>query len=821
MDPRLRIALRLPTIVFFLLTCWFALLSYVPFAYLQFLRHQLFGWLEFFVVFHNILYWAALLLGLLSVADDLAARRPAAWSVAVIFATFGVWLLFNPMLRTLRSDRRSLIVGLSALTVPLALALIDHLAVVRRMKWDALASSSKIGRGRALQTTAAGAIYMWLTFAAIAAVRIGGFGDGRLTLVDHALALWWSFSVHLAAAAAMFLIVAVLPAAVRSPRVRYLLRMTVIAGVGAFVVARVVCPAIAFRGWLAVSVAGVLGVSGAIIWSGLALRIAVDAPQQVDSDLDIVMMRAGPPHGYWTVPIGLMLLALLGYVVIEGVSKFDWYFLLQKLIGFAMWIAVLVVVYRVDRLPDARRRRMITVAMVGAVMIVSGRILAAGTAAAGRLMLAVDHYAAYNPSLMLIDNALSMSSSELADLTTFLVGFSNVTTAQPASVDFVDSLHSSGAPRPHIFVFVIDSLRRDYLSPYNPAVHFTPAIQAFAAESLTFTRAFTRYGGTGLSEPAIWSGTMLAHKEYVIPFAPMNALEKLVTAENYHRLISVDSILRQLLTPSPAIRELDAGIQNRQYDSCRTFAEIRATLPDAIRDGRPAFVFTQPQDIHLANVALDREQRADDAYAGFYPPYAARLERLDACFGKFIQNLKDTGLYESSVVILTSDHGDSLGDEGRWGHAYTVFPEVIRVPLIVHAPKDVRGGVSAGTDIVAFTTDVTPTLYKLLGYEPRDREPLFGMTLISPDPNAVAKRRQRRYLVASSYGPVYGLVSNNGQELYIVDGVNTAEHRYEFDGTLSGRATTISESERASASSAIREQVLEIARFYSIEPNSN
>ena len=181
----------------------------------------------------------------------------------------------------------------------------------------------------------------------------------------------------------------------------------------------------------------------------------------------------------------------------------------------------------------------------------------------------------------------------------------------------------------------------------------------------------------------------------------MNALEKLVTAENYHRLISVDSILRQLLTPSPAIRELDAGIQNRQYDSCRTFDEIRAALPGVIRDGRPAFVFTQPQDIHLANVALDREQRAGDAYAGFYPPYAARLERLDACFGKFIQNLKDTGLYESSVVILTSDHGDSLGDEGRWGHAYTVFPEVIRVPLIVHAPKDVRGVDSAGTDVVA------------------------------------------------------------------------------------------------------------------------
>jgi hypothetical protein len=821
MDPRLRIALRLPTIVFFVLTCWFALLSYVPFAYLQFLRHQLFGWLEFLVVFHSILYWAALLLGLLSVADDLAARRPAAWIVAIVFAAAGVWLLVNPVLRTLTSDRRSLIVGLSALTVPLALAMIDHLAIGRQIKWDALAGSSTIGRARALQTTAAGAVFMWLTFAAIAAVRIAAFGDRRLTLFDHALALWWSFSLHLAAGGAVFLIVAAIPAAVRPPRVRYMLRMALIAAVAAFVVARVVCPAIAFRGWLAVSVAVVLGVSGAIIWSGLALRLAFDAPEQVDSDLDVVMMRAGPPHSYLTVPVSLTLLAVLAYVAVDGVSKFDWYFLLQKLIAFAMWTTVLVVIYRIHRLPDARLRRMITVVMALSVLMVSGRMLAARTAAAGRVMLAVDRYAAYDPSLMLIDNTLSMSSSELADLTTFLVGFSNVVTAQPASVDFVDTLHDGRAPRPHIFVFVVDSLRRDYLSPYNPAVHFTPAIHAFAAESLTFTRAFTRYGGTGLSEPAIWSGTMLPHKEYVTPFAPMNALEKLVTAEKYHRLISVDSILRQLLTPSPEVRELDAGIQNRQYDSCRTFAEIRTALPGVIRDGRPAFVFTQPQDIHLANVALDREQREDDAYAGFYPPYAARLERLDTCFGKFIQYLKDKDLYERSVVILTSDHGDSLGDEGRWGHAYTIFPEVIRVPLIVHAPKDMNGRDSAATDTVAFTTDVTPTLYKLLGHEPRDVEPLFGMTLIGPDANAVATRRQRRYLVASSYGPVYGLVSRNGEELYIVDGVNTAEHRYEFHDSLLGRATTISESERATADSAIREQVLEIARFYSIEPNSN
>ena len=75
---------------------------------------------------------------------------------------------------------------------------------------------------------------------------------------------------------------------------------------------------------------------------------------------------------------------------------------------------------------------------------------------------------------------------------------------------------------------LVDSLRRDYLSPYNPKVTFTPATQAFAEESVVFERAFTRYGATGLSVPALWAGGMLLHKQYIKPFAPMNALEKLL-----------------------------------------------------------------------------------------------------------------------------------------------------------------------------------------------------------------------------------------------------------------------------------------------------
>ena len=113
-------------------------------------------------------------------------------------------------------------------------------------------------------------------------------------------------------------------------------------------------------------------------------------------------------------------------------------------------------------------------------------------------------------------------------------------------------ISDSGEPRkPHIFLFVVDSLRRDYLSPYNPAVRFTPAIEEFAKDSVVFKRAFTRYGGTGLSVPAIWTGGMVLHKQYVTPFDPMNTLLKMLEADNYRRVMSMDSVVVQLMRPPP------------------------------------------------------------------------------------------------------------------------------------------------------------------------------------------------------------------------------------------------------------------------------
>src|SRR5262249_6766201 len=283
---------------------------------------------------------------------------------------------------------------------------------------------------------------------------------------------------------------------------------------------------------------------------------------------------------------------------------------------------------------------------------------------------------------------------------------------KPIDVDFVRPLAPTRASRPHIFLFVIDSLRPDYLSPYNPDVSFTPAFADFARYSFVFERAFTRYGGTGLSVPSIWAGGLVFHKEYVRPFRSINALEKLLDVNAYRRLITSDHITDDLFTPTSDQISLDRGVPEMQHTFCQTIDELERDLRSIDSATRPVFAHTRPLDLHVANVR-GASVPPGESYPGFSGAYAARVHRIDACFGGFVDFLKESRLYDSSIIVVMSDHGDSLGDELRWGHAYTLFPEVLKIPLMIHLPSSRREDLATDLARVSFTVDVTPTLYKL------------------------------------------------------------------------------------------------------------
>jgi hypothetical protein len=67
---------------------------------------------------------------------------------------------------------------------------------------------------------------------------------------------------------------------------------------------------------------------------------------------------------------------------------------------------------------------------------------------------------------------------------------------------------------------------------------------------------------------------MILHKQYVTPFAPMNALQKLLAAEQYKSFISRDTILQVMVPQWPGFEELDKGRANMDFDLCTSLEEL-------------------------------------------------------------------------------------------------------------------------------------------------------------------------------------------------------------------------------------------------------
>ena len=100
--------------------------------------------------------------------------------------------------------------------------------------------------------------------------------------------------------------------------------------------------------------------------------------------------------------------------------------------------------------------------------------------------------------------------------------------------------------------------------------------------------------------------------------------------------------------------------------------------------------------------------------AGERPPYEVAVGYADRSLGGLLEGMGSRGRLERSLVVLTSDHGESLGEHGLTGHGTSLWHEQVAIPLLFWG-AGVRAGVSAG---VASLIDVGPTVLGLLGLPP-------------------------------------------------------------------------------------------------------
>jgi arylsulfatase A-like enzyme/Flp pilus assembly protein TadD len=118
--------------------------------------------------------------------------------------------------------------------------------------------------------------------------------------------------------------------------------------------------------------------------------------------------------------------------------------------------------------------------------------------------------------------------------------------------------------------------------------------------------------------------------------------------------------------------------------------------------------------------------------------YEAEVAHADRAVGELLRGLRDRGLLRRTLVVLTADHGESLGEHGESTHGYYIYDAVMRVPLVLWGPGLVPRGrvVAEPVELI----DVAPTLLSLLGGAPadsmagRDLSPLLRVRSVEATP---------------------------------------------------------------------------------------
>ncbi len=827
------LALRCGVSISLLLTSLWALLAYVPFTYQQVHRGGLVPALNVFGRIHPEIFWGvlfavAVIFCLEPLPEGPRKRRSMRlragfWYLHVPLA---IYFSIHPVFGAMDNAVSSYVWAL-AMLVPLVY--LSAIAVVERwpeIRWGA---RPPYGEPRLFLAACGSAAFLSLVYGAMANWRAAQ----SWTALERLLATASSLATHLLIFGAFFVVLnllTVIAGWLPNPQASLSLGIYGLAAWAVFSVMKsLVFPSISFTSSQATAYSAVFACTVAFFIAGISVLLrGCDAP--VENGLDLAFgVRAASNQAarqWWRDAGAAILLAAAAILLAVASSKNDWNHLFQKLTALSIWVATFRQFYVIMRRRAARTPvrtgRLLALTFLflpmDRALDAAERSLWARSGAQQPLSRFLDSYSGFDPSFKLLHDSMEtvVVDSGFYQFLARNTNLSRSTRVEPAEIELAAHAEPLTETPPHIFIIVVDSLRKDYLSPYNSRVDFTPNVQAFAADSVVMRNAFTRYGGTGLSEPSIWVGGAMIHKQYVTPFAPMNSLQKLLEAHDYQAFVTRDSILETVVTPWPKMRELDANQGTMNLDLCQSLDELTSDL-GAAQNG-PVFAYTQPQNIHISVISRQGQKALDDAnYHGLYAPYASRLRRMDGCFGNFVTALKSRGLYDNSFIAITADHGDSLGEQGRWGHAYTIFPEIVRVPLIIHLPRQWKEKYRANPDDLAFNSDLTPSLYYMLGHRPIVNDEVFGKPLFAEKMEELNAYKRDSYLVASSYAAVYGILSEGGRFLYTSDAVNLKDSWFDL-AESEPLARSVTSTMRSMYEKLIREKIGRISSLYKFTP---
>lgn len=318
-----------------------------------------------------------------------------------------------------------------------------------------------------------------------------------------------------------------------------------------------------------------------------------------------------------------------------------------------------------------------------------------------------------------------------------------------------------------VVLVTIDTLRADHLGIYGYDRPTSPNLDRLAAGATLYTRAMASSPWTVPSHASVFTGLDPSEHGAVSTLDADDVF-------NHRRLADAHTTLAEAFAAVGFVTA--AFVANEAFLTSRTgldqgfmvFQSRRKTGEELNQDvfewlgtnaDRPFFLFVNYMDNHRPYNTVDRPELADPPYdrdrsldelidvvmgspdgtspaalvARVIAQYDAGIRRSDSALGELIERLETLGIYDSTLIVVTSDHGEYFGEHRLVEHSKDVFQEALWVPLVIKRAWQRDGAVEtrpigsrdvAGLIAAEVSDDIARSLAEAFPLHPADSLPI-------------------------------------------------------------------------------------------------
>jgi arylsulfatase A-like enzyme len=308
------------------------------------------------------------------------------------------------------------------------------------------------------------------------------------------------------------------------------------------------------------------------------------------------------------------------------------------------------------------------------------------------------------------------------------------------------SQEAAAPPDLNVILISIDTLRADHLGCYGYPRPTTPAIDELCRDSVVFAQAIAQAPSTLHSHASMLSSLLPQHHQ--ASWANKTRLpEEVLTLPEVLAQVGFRTVAFTGGGQVDAVFGLDQGFEIYRRVRAKRFA---GTVREAVRwlkvnQNSPFFMFLHtyevhhpytPEPGHLAlfntdyegplpkEISIDLLRQINGGRLGIrqedlqyiIDAYDAEVRSMDESLERLLDYLREQDLYDRTMIVLTSDHGEEFGEHGVVGwHSHGLYDELLRVPLVAKYPLSRHAGRVVETQVRSL--DIPPTILAALGLE--------------------------------------------------------------------------------------------------------